>query len=183
MLQARKSPRLRRSIDGAYRQGSDTCGDERNDDPFTTGDTPFPPLPPPVPAIARKGRKVYEMFELPRIRIEIENMRYQIVHAFASHNDEIERAVDQELTRIIANYPFGEEIASIASQVLTQAIKREIEDFLLYGAGRQVLSDSVDSLITSKLTMRAADFACTCRQIDENTINVNPACPVHGKNR
>jgi hypothetical protein len=122
------------------------------------------------------------MFELPRIRIEIENMKYQIVHAFAIHNDEIERAVDQELTRVIANYPFGEQVAQIASQILTQAIKNEIEEFLIYGAGRKVLSDSVDSLITSKLTMRAADLpVCTCStRPTPTTLSIDPNCPVHG---
>lgn len=122
------------------------------------------------------------MFELPRIRIEIENMKYQIVHAFASHNDEIERAVDQELTRVIANYPFGEQVAQIASQVLTQAIKHEIEEFLLYGAGRRVLSDAVDNLITSNLTKRAADLpVCTCStRPTPTTLSIDPNCPVHG---
>jgi KaiC/GvpD/RAD55 family RecA-like ATPase len=122
------------------------------------------------------------MFELPRIKIEIENMRYQIVHAFASHNDEIERAVDQELTRVIANYPFGAEVASIASQVLTQAIKHEIEEFLLYGQGRKALSDVVDNLITSNLTKRAADLpVCTCStRPTPTTLSIDPNCPVHG---
>lgn len=91
------------------------------------------------------------MFDLPRIKIEIENMRYQIVHAFSTHNDEIEKAVDEEIRKVIENYPFSEVVSKLASEVLEKSIKHSLEEFLLYGEGSKVLKESVDKLLADKL--------------------------------
>ena len=108
------------------------------------------------------------MFELPRIKIEVENMKYQIIHAFASHNDEIGKAVDQELTRVIANYPFSEEVSQLANDVIARAIKATLEEYFLYGEGRKEISEGINKLM-SGLTKRALDGAKAPRKSKRST--------------
>ena len=87
------------------------------------------------------------MMQLPRIRIEVENMKYQIIHAFSSHNDEIERAVDEELTKAIQNYPFDVQIAKLANEVITEAIKSALQDFFIYGEGRKQIEELLKGIV------------------------------------
>lgn len=89
------------------------------------------------------------MLELPKIRIEVEGMKYQIIHAFGSHNDEIEKYVADELNKVLETYPFAEEVAKVSKQVLTEAIKHSVQEFLLYGEGRKVLDEVVADLLKS----------------------------------
>lgn len=96
------------------------------------------------------------MLELPRIKIEVENMKYQIIHAFASHNDEIEKAVDRELTKAIANYPFSKQVSQLANDIIARAIKAALEEFFLYGEGRKEISEGIEKLM-SGLTKRALE--------------------------
>lgn len=83
------------------------------------------------------------MFELPKIRIEVENMKYQIIHAFSTHNDEIEKAVEEQLTKAIAEYPFESEINKVAVGVITDVIKDSLLDYFRYGPGRVLINDVV----------------------------------------
>jgi len=83
------------------------------------------------------------MYDLPKIRIEVENMRYQIIHAFASHNDEIEKAVETELIKVIQDYDFAGEINQIAREVITQAVKSNLEHFFQYGEGYKIIGEAV----------------------------------------
>lgn len=108
------------------------------------------------------------MLELPKIRIEVENMKYTILHAFASHNDEIEKIVEEELSKAIANYPFGNEISKLANEAIADVLKSTIENYFRYGAGREEISSGVEKLL-SGLTKRALDGAKAPRKSKRST--------------
>ena len=88
------------------------------------------------------------MYELPKIRIEVENMKYQIIHAFAAHNDEIEKAVNEELTKAVQNYPFSEKISQVVNSVIADVITETIKDYFVYGEGRKEISDGIQQLMS-----------------------------------
>lgn len=87
------------------------------------------------------------MYDIPKIRIEVENMKYQIIHAFSAHNDEIQQAVENELSRAIAEYPFADKIRAEARDVISQAIERSMKEFFVYGDGYKV----IDSIVRENL--------------------------------
>lgn len=85
------------------------------------------------------------MNDFPRIRIELEGMKYQIIHAFASHNDDIENLVAQELEKVIATFPFGETVSRLANEILTKAIDDTLKEFMIWGGGKKVLREIIDT--------------------------------------
>ena len=90
------------------------------------------------------------MLEMPRIRIEVERMKYQVIHAFADHTEEIKAAVEAGLVQAIATYPFEEEIRKASEQVITEAIKDTLTHYFKYGDGRKALDEVIIKAIQNK---------------------------------
>lgn len=84
------------------------------------------------------------MFNLPRVRVELEGMKFQIIHAFSSHNDDIEKLVEKEISKAIENYPFEEEVSRLANEILTKAIEETLKEYLIYGDGKKALRGVID---------------------------------------
>jgi len=87
------------------------------------------------------------MLEMPRIRIELESMKYEVVHAFLKHNDEIEQFVEKELNRVIAEYPFMEQVTRIANQVIADAVKDCLTNYFRYGDGKEMIETVIKSAL------------------------------------
>lgn len=87
------------------------------------------------------------LFELPTIRLEVERMKYQVIHALSLHNDEIEQAVETELSRAIKNYPFAQQVESIAYVVITDAIRQSMTQYFQSGEGFEVINEVVSNAI------------------------------------
>ncbi len=83
------------------------------------------------------------MLDFPRVRIELEGMKHQILHAFASHNDEVERAIEQQLTTVIEHFPFEQTVKDLSREVISSAIKEALEYYFKYGEGREVIRKAV----------------------------------------
>ena len=79
------------------------------------------------------------MMNMPLIRLELEQMRYQVVHALGSHQQEISAAVDKELEKVINEFDFTGTVAVIANQV----IKEKVEEYFKYGRGRGTIEAAV----------------------------------------
>lgn len=94
------------------------------------------------------------MLHFPKIRLEIDGMKYQIVHAISQHNDELEAALDDAIDRAIASYPFESEIMSMAKDAINESIKRSIQEYFMYGEGKEfinrVVAKSVKEIVESK---------------------------------
>jgi hypothetical protein len=98
-----------------------------------------------------RTKGVDRMFDLPKIKIDVENMRYQIVHAFSSHNKEIEKAVDEELKRALENYPFADRIRVEAYDCITKAIHNAVKEYFLYGDGYKTINEIVTKTIKGSI--------------------------------
>ena len=75
----------------------------------------------------------------PTIKIEVENMRYEVIHMFQQHNEEIEKIVDEQLKAAIKEYPFEKDIKLIARDVIQVALKHSIEQFFWSEEGRKII--------------------------------------------
>lgn len=89
--------------------------------------------------------------ELPRIKIEVERMKYQILHAFQNHDDEIEKVVEAELTKAIETYPFEDEIYKVAQETISEVVSRSVKDYFSYGEGYQLIQDIIHDAIQKKV--------------------------------
>lgn len=83
------------------------------------------------------------MFNMPMVRIELEGMKHQIVHALASHNEEIEKAIEEQLAATIKTFPFEETVRQLAREVISASIKEALEYYFKYGEGRDVVKKSI----------------------------------------
>lgn len=83
------------------------------------------------------------MLNTPRIRIELEGVKHQIVHHFSSYNDEVEKAIEGQLETAIRNFPFEETVLQLSRAVISDAIKDALEFYFKYGDGRAVIQKAV----------------------------------------
>ena len=83
------------------------------------------------------------MFNMPRVTIELEGMKQQIVHAFSSRNQEIETAIEEQLTKAINTFPFEETVLKLSREIISAAIKDALEHYFKYGEGREAIQQAV----------------------------------------
>ena len=78
---------------------------------------------------------------LPIIRLQIEDVKYQIMHHFLDHQDQITNAVKKEITRVLDNFDFAEAMKAEIPGALNLIIKNY---FGQYGEGYEMLKKAVD---------------------------------------
>ena len=91
------------------------------------------------------------MMKMPIVRLEIDNMKYQILHAFQDHNEEIEKIVEEQLNSAIASYPFEEEIRKISRDTISEVISRSIKDYFSYGEGYKLIQELISTAIAGTI--------------------------------
>lgn len=91
------------------------------------------------------------MYELPLIKIELDGMRYSIVHALSTHNAEIETYVDENLKKVVEEFDYVTLVKQVATKAITEAVKRSIESYFAYGDGYK----NIDAVITEILKNHA----------------------------
>ncbi len=64
---------------------------------------------------------------MPMLRLDLEGLRYQVVHALAAHNDEIEKAVDFQLKQIIESADLRAMVQDSIRIALKESIDRAIK--------------------------------------------------------
>lgn len=87
------------------------------------------------------------MNELPIIRLELDQMRMSILHAFADYQGEISKVVTERLDSVIKNFDFKDTIDNIAFEVL----KDSINDYFKYGEGRKIIELSLKDALSKVL--------------------------------
>lgn len=84
---------------------------------------------------------------MPVIRIEVEGMRQQILHAFGQYNEEIEKEVDRQLKQVIENFPFEEYIEHECRGMIEESIRKALMSFFQYGAGAKAIEQAITSAL------------------------------------
>lgn len=88
------------------------------------------------------------MTEMPVIRVELEGMRYQVLHALQSHNQQIEELVTAQLDKVIAEFDYASVVREVAARAITNAINKAVTTYFESGNGwkeiTQVVQDTLD---------------------------------------
>lgn len=88
---------------------------------------------------------------VPMIRLELEAMRYSVVHTFTSHQKGVEEQLDKALKTVLDDFDFEAEVNRIATDLLRKAVKdavtsavsaicyqKEVQEMLQAGAAQKV---------------------------------------------
>lgn len=86
---------------------------------------------------------------MPIIRIEIEGIRQQIAAAMSDYGNEISAAVDKEIARTIAEYPFEERVCEATKNALDRAIGTAVDNYFNYGDGATEVRRMVEAILSN----------------------------------
>lgn len=84
------------------------------------------------------------VYQLPRIRMELEGMKESIVHALGMHSQEIERHVEEELSKAIEAFDFEFIVRDAANDAVAKAVRQAIETYFSYGDGHKAIEEIVN---------------------------------------
>ena len=87
------------------------------------------------------------MGALPVLRFELEGVRHSLLHALADQAEDIQKAVDVELTRFIDGFDFGACVRAQMRPVLERCIANAIQTHFQYGPGREVIEAEVAKVL------------------------------------
>lgn len=87
------------------------------------------------------------MYEYPTVKLELQNMRQTIVHAFGDYQDTMAAEVDRQLSNIVKNFDYEAVVSEIANEVLREAVTNAVRSYFKFGEGH----DLILALITEML--------------------------------
>lgn len=90
---------------------------------------------------SHEGRN--QVRDVATIRLEIEGMRYAIIHAFETHAKDVTEALDTEMKKQIAEFDFALAVRRELSDAMNRAVTDSIRSFFSYGKGSQMVADAV----------------------------------------
>lgn len=63
---------------------------------------------------------------MPMIRLEVEGMRYSVIHAFTMHSVEIQQALDKALEKALSDFDFAAVVKAEADRVLRESVVKAV---------------------------------------------------------
>lgn len=90
------------------------------------------------------------MHNMPIVRLELENMKYSVIHALSTHQEQISKLVEQQLNNVIDNFDYKSVVQKVASDALTEAIK----NYFHYGEGYQTIVQAVKEALPKTLNTK-----------------------------
>jgi len=79
------------------------------------------------------------MEQLPLIKLEIEQMKYQIYHHFVAHQEQLTKHVKETLEKVIDNFDYESAVKQAAGEIIEESIKH----YFKYGDGRKMIENSL----------------------------------------
>jgi len=74
----------------------------------------------------------------PMIRLTMEGMRHEIVHAVTLYHDDLERILEAEAKRQIEAFDVG----ALVEAEVAEAIRAEVKSFFGWGEGRKMIREA-----------------------------------------
>ena len=93
----------------------------------------------------------------PAIRVELEGVRYQVLHALHTHNTEIEELVKKELTKAVDTFDYAAVVKASVKEAVDGAVKDAVKSFFYHGGGRATIESAVKESLTSILNKEGKD--------------------------
>lgn len=94
----------------------------------------------------------------PTIRVELEGVRYQVLHALNTHNTEIEAVVKAELTKAIDSFDYAAAVKASVKEAVDCAVKDAVKSFFYHGGGRATIESAVKESLASMLEKEGKDY-------------------------
>ena len=85
---------------------------------------------------------------IPTLKFELEGARQTLMVAISAANADIEKAVDDELSKFIENYDFAESIRQQMEPILKRAIASTLQNHFEYGKGKTTIDEAVKSALS-----------------------------------
>lgn len=93
-----------------------------------------------------------------QIRLTVEGMRHQVVHAFARHQSEMQEIVEERLAFALDNWRIDDqidaEIRSVLNETVSRIIEQEVRRVLVHGDVRNALEIAVEDSFRTALAAR-----------------------------
>jgi hypothetical protein len=70
----------------------------------------------------------YETLPFPTIKIELQGLRMQVVHALTRYNVDVEDHVNAALAKAVENFPFEKVVNETVQEVMREWVHREVKD-------------------------------------------------------
>ena len=90
------------------------------------------------------------MEQMPIIKLEIENMKYSILHYFNQHQERVSEAVAAQIEKVISSYDYEGAVLKATTEVLDGTI----ESFFKYGKGRTMIQDAIQEALEKTFTLK-----------------------------
>lgn len=73
------------------------------------------------------------------IRISVEGMKHQLIHAFANHSEAVQKQIELACDRFLESGQLERQI----DDALAKAVQSQLESFFAYGMGRDAIREAV----------------------------------------
>ena len=80
---------------------------------------------------------------IPLIRLEIEHMKHSILHHMGLRNSDLGDAIEAEIDKALACYPWETAVRKIVHQQITD----QVEWFFKYGEGATAIRESLEAAV------------------------------------
>jgi len=83
------------------------------------------------------------MNEMPIIRLEVEQIKHQILHHFGQYQKEVSVAVEKQIEKVIGEFDFYAEIKPIVEKCL----RDNLNGYFSYGEGNTMINNSLQEAL------------------------------------
>lgn len=90
------------------------------------------------------------MESMPIIKLEIQEMQHQILHYFTLYQEEVSKAVREEIEKVIKNFDYEGAVREAANDVITGAIR----NYFKYGKGQYIINQTIDEALNNLFTQK-----------------------------
>lgn len=90
------------------------------------------------------------MNDIPMVRLELQEMKYSVIHSLLTHQKQINELVEKQLNNVIENFDYESVVRQVASDALTKAIK----EYFQYGDGYQTIIQAVKEALPKTLNIK-----------------------------
>lgn len=90
------------------------------------------------------------MYDVPLVKIELENMRQTVIVALSNYQGQISQNVNEQLKDIVNNFDFSKVVNDTATKVIEEAIRDALTSYFKYGDGRRVIETTISEMLKQK---------------------------------
>ena len=83
------------------------------------------------------------MKDFPKLRLELEGLKMQVIHAFTSYNQDVQDMVKQELENYLSTDNLKRLVRQTIKESVEWGVKAKIESYFKHGEGHHLIDETV----------------------------------------